>query len=265
MHSPSPHFYSTKTVPTAQKLPFPSMQVSTNPSQVCSDCTSPVCSDPAHDDFALHAEWSDESSDCVGDGPHRDGQDDREDRDDPEDPDDRQNGMQLEKSKERTTISNADVTELKQQHLDQEDDDDEEEFTDDTLEKDQKEAEFNNGEDSDTDEDEEEEMPRELPSTIIRNYFKKDVNHISSNDNIVRNNGKVNCTPTDIPPLTAVSSTQSAPGIKVQSIPITVIENDNETENIKQTGKKKNKRSRGPCRAAMERRAETTAITLPEQ
>ena len=64
------------------------MEESTNPPQVPSNCTSPVCSDPAHDDFALHAEWSDESSDCVGDGPHRDGQDDREDRDDPEDQDD---------------------------------------------------------------------------------------------------------------------------------------------------------------------------------
>ena len=64
------------------------MEGSTDPSQLPSNCTSPVCSDPAHDDLALNAEWSDESSDCVGDGPHRDGQDDREDRDDPEDPDD---------------------------------------------------------------------------------------------------------------------------------------------------------------------------------
>ena len=64
------------------------MEDSTNPPKLPSNCSSPVCSDPAHDDLALHAEWSDESSDCVGDGPHRDGQDDREDRDDPEDPDD---------------------------------------------------------------------------------------------------------------------------------------------------------------------------------
>ena len=64
------------------------MEDSTNPPKLPSNCNSPVCSDPAHDDLALHAEWSDESSDCVGDGPHRDGQDDREDRDDPEDPDD---------------------------------------------------------------------------------------------------------------------------------------------------------------------------------
>ena len=64
------------------------MEDATNPPRLPSNCTSPVCSDPAHDDFALHAEWSDESSDCVGDGPHRDGQDDREDRDDPEDLDD---------------------------------------------------------------------------------------------------------------------------------------------------------------------------------
>ena len=49
-----------------------------------------LITDPAHDDLALHAEWSDEStcSQSVGDGPHRDGRDDREDRDDPEDPDD---------------------------------------------------------------------------------------------------------------------------------------------------------------------------------
>ena len=66
------------------------MEDSTDSSQLPSNCTSPVCSDPAHDadDLALHAEWSDESSDCDGDGPHRDGQDDRENRDDPEDPDD---------------------------------------------------------------------------------------------------------------------------------------------------------------------------------
>ena len=64
------------------------MEDSTDPPQIPSNCTSPVCSDPAHDDLALHAGWSDESSDCVGDGPHRDGRDDREDRDDPEDPDD---------------------------------------------------------------------------------------------------------------------------------------------------------------------------------
>ena len=47
-----------------------------------------MCSDPAHDDLALHDEWSYEDRYCDGDGPHRDGRDDREDRDDPEDPDD---------------------------------------------------------------------------------------------------------------------------------------------------------------------------------
>ena len=47
------------------------MEESTNPPQVPSNCTSPVCSDPAHDDLALHAEWSDEDRDCDGDGPHR--------------------------------------------------------------------------------------------------------------------------------------------------------------------------------------------------
>ena len=47
------------------------MEESINPSPVPSNCTSPVCSDPAHDDLALHAEWSDENRDCDGDGPHR--------------------------------------------------------------------------------------------------------------------------------------------------------------------------------------------------
>ena len=47
------------------------MEESINPSPVPSNCTSPVCSDPAHDDLALDSEWSDEDRDCVGDGPHR--------------------------------------------------------------------------------------------------------------------------------------------------------------------------------------------------
>ena len=47
------------------------MEASINPSPVPSNCTSPVCSDPAHDDLALDSEWSDEDRDCVGDGPHR--------------------------------------------------------------------------------------------------------------------------------------------------------------------------------------------------
>ena len=47
------------------------MEESTNPPQVPSNCTSPVCPDPAHDDLALDAEWSDENRDCDGDGPHR--------------------------------------------------------------------------------------------------------------------------------------------------------------------------------------------------
>ena len=61
------------------------MEEPTNPPQIPSNCTSPVCSYPAHDDLALHAEWSDEERDCVGDGPHRDGRDDQDDRDDPDD------------------------------------------------------------------------------------------------------------------------------------------------------------------------------------
>ena len=47
------------------------MEESINPSPVPSNCTSSVCSDPAHDDLALDAEWSDENRDCDGDGPHR--------------------------------------------------------------------------------------------------------------------------------------------------------------------------------------------------
>ena len=47
------------------------MEESINPSPVPSNCTSPVCSDPAHDDLALDSEWSDEDRDCDGDGPHR--------------------------------------------------------------------------------------------------------------------------------------------------------------------------------------------------
>ena len=34
------------------------MEESTNPSPVPSNCTSPVCSDPAHDDLALDSEWA---------------------------------------------------------------------------------------------------------------------------------------------------------------------------------------------------------------
>ena len=51
------------------------MEGSTNPPQVPANCTSPVCSDPAHDDLTLHDEWSDEDLDCDGDGPHRDVED----------------------------------------------------------------------------------------------------------------------------------------------------------------------------------------------
>ena len=67
------------------------MEESTNP-PVPSNCTSLVCPDPAHDDLALHAEWSDEDSDSVGDsvgdGPLRVEPEDRDDQDDRSDPDD---------------------------------------------------------------------------------------------------------------------------------------------------------------------------------
>ena len=70
----------------AQQLPFSSMEESTNSPQVPSNCTSPVCSDPAHDDLALDSEWSDEGCDCVGDGQHHGGQDNQDDRDVRDDP-----------------------------------------------------------------------------------------------------------------------------------------------------------------------------------
>ena len=76
------------------------MEDSTDPSQLPSNCTSPVCSDPAHDDdLALNAEWSDESSDCDGDGPHRDAedydvQDDQDDLDGQEDEEESQGVQQ---------------------------------------------------------------------------------------------------------------------------------------------------------------------------
>ena len=76
------------------------MEDSTDSSQLPSNCTSPVCSDPAHeDDLALNAEWSDESSDCDGDGPHRDAedqdvQDDQDDLDGQEDEEESQGVQQ---------------------------------------------------------------------------------------------------------------------------------------------------------------------------
>ena len=63
------------------------MEESTNPPQVPSNCTSLVCPDPAHDDLALHAEWSDELSDSDGDGPLRVDPEDRDVQDDRDDPD----------------------------------------------------------------------------------------------------------------------------------------------------------------------------------
>ena len=77
------------------------MEDSTNPSPLPSNCTSPVCSALAHDDLALHAEWSDESSDCVGDGPHRDEREDQDVRDvqdDQEDFDQGQDGQEVQES-----------------------------------------------------------------------------------------------------------------------------------------------------------------------
>ena len=79
------------------------MEDATNPPRLPSNCTSPVCSDsdPAHDDLALHAEWSDESSDCVGDGPHRDEREDQDVRDvqdDQEDFDQGKDGQEVQES-----------------------------------------------------------------------------------------------------------------------------------------------------------------------
>ena len=77
------------------------MEDSTDPPQLPSNCTSPVCSDPAHDDLALDSEWSDDARDCVGDGPHRDepgDQDVRDDQDDPEDFDEEQDGHEVQEN-----------------------------------------------------------------------------------------------------------------------------------------------------------------------
>ena len=80
------------------------MEDATNPPRLPSNCTSPVCSDsdPAHDDLALHAEWSDEDRDCDGDGPHRDVEDlavqdvqDQDDLDGQEDNEDSQDVQQV--------------------------------------------------------------------------------------------------------------------------------------------------------------------------
>ena len=79
----------------------PILWLCATPPQTPSNCTSPVCSDPAHDDLALHAEWSDESSDCVGDGPHRDEREDQDVRDvqdDQEDFDQGQDGQEVQES-----------------------------------------------------------------------------------------------------------------------------------------------------------------------
>ena len=64
------------------------MEESTNPPQVPSNCTSLVCPDPAHDDLALHTEWSDEDSERFGGGPLRVEPEDRDDQDDRDDPED---------------------------------------------------------------------------------------------------------------------------------------------------------------------------------
>ena len=64
------------------------MEDATNPPRLPSNCTSPVSSDPAHDDLALHAEWSDEDSDSVGNGPLRVEPEDRDDQDDRDYPED---------------------------------------------------------------------------------------------------------------------------------------------------------------------------------
>ena len=72
------------------------MEESTNP-PVPSNCTSLVCPDPAHDDLALHAEWSDEDSDSVGDGPLRDGLEDRDVQGGQDDPDDHEDAEEKER------------------------------------------------------------------------------------------------------------------------------------------------------------------------
>ena len=53
------------------------MEDSTDPPHQLPQTVLPPCAltDPAHDELALFAEWSDEERDCVGDGPHHEEQD----------------------------------------------------------------------------------------------------------------------------------------------------------------------------------------------
>ena len=78
------------------------MEESTNPSPAPPNRTSSVCSDKAHDDLLLHAEWSDEDRESQGDGQPRvepedlDVQDDPEDLEDPKDPEGQEEGQDVQ-------------------------------------------------------------------------------------------------------------------------------------------------------------------------
>ena len=72
------------------------MEDSTDPPQDSANRTSLVCPDPAHDEFSLHAEWSDEDRESLGDGQPRDEPEDLNDPDDRDVPEDLEDGVEGE-------------------------------------------------------------------------------------------------------------------------------------------------------------------------
>ena len=69
------------------------MENTTNSPQDSANRTSLVCPDPAHDEFSLHAEWSDEDRESLGDGQPRDEPEDLNDPDDRDVPEDLEDGV----------------------------------------------------------------------------------------------------------------------------------------------------------------------------
>ena len=86
------------------------MENTTNSPQDSANCTSLVCPDPAHDEFSLHAEWSDEDRESLGDGQPRDEPEDLNDPDDrdvPEDQEDEVEGQEAQDVLLRFSGANA--------------------------------------------------------------------------------------------------------------------------------------------------------------
>ena len=78
---------------------------------------SPPRASLAHDDLALHTEWSDEDSDSVGDGPLRDGLEDRDVQGGQDDPDDHEDAEEKEREDQEVqdvllTFSGANAPEI---------------------------------------------------------------------------------------------------------------------------------------------------------